>query len=494
MRLLDLHAVNHPDKTALICGPRRLTWGELAGAVRAITARLRDLGIAPGQRAAVLASNSIGQIAATAGLRALGVVVIPINTHLTAAEVRYVLEDSGAQLLVCDEAHLLVGRDAATERVLIVPIDDPHGTIEATDPIEDEIDQSGAYIMYTSGTSGRPKGAYHSAGPDVSVALDYIQAFGLTAADVHLVAGPLYHSAPSAFLNINQAIGGTAVVMARFDPEEAVRLIETEGVTSTFMAPILLRRILRLPAQTRSRFDTSTLRSLIVAGAPFPSDLKVQAQKFFGDVIYEFYGSTETKAALYITPKDLIRKLGSCGTPFPGRQVRLRDSSGAEPAVGEVGEIEVLANASSFEGYLGDDEKTRTTIVDGFIRTGDLAYRDEDGFYFICGRDSDLVISGGVNIYPAEVEAALMQHPAIEDAAVIGVPDEEWGESLHAFVQVSSRLKAEQIDAFLRERIAGYKVPRSWEFVSALPRSDDGKLRKSSLLPKPNSVPTSRLI
>ena len=264
-----------------------------------------------------------------------------------------------------------------------------------------------------------------------------------------------------------------------FDPELSLRLIEQHRVTTTFMAPILVKRILDLPEAVRARYDVSSMRALIVAAAPFPGDLKRRAAEYFGECVYEFYGATESGLVTVMTPADLLRKPGSCGRVVDGAEILLLDDDGNEVAVGEPGEL-WARSAAIFGEYLNKPDATGKSMHDGFFTAGDIAYRDEEGFVYICDRKIDMIISGGVNIYPAEVESVLHAHPAIEDCAVIGVPDKEWGESVKAVVKLHDGVTAtaDELIVHCRDNVAGYKVPRSVDFVDDFPRDPAGKLLK----------------
>ena len=287
-------------------------------------------------------------------------------------------------------------------------------------------------MIYTSGTTGHPKGAWRPNGVNIENVLQVISIFELSDSDVHLMCGPGYHSAVSLFSALHQLLGATVVVQPKFDADDALDLIAKHRVTTTFMAPTLLQRL--VDAQERRPRDVSSLRALILGAAPCPHALKVRAEAAFGQVLWEFYGATETGINTVLRPEDQLRKPGSCGTAVPGQEIRLVGADGAEVADGEPGEF-MVRNTWLAEYYKRPDATGRS-LHDGFFSVGDVAYRDAEGYYFICDRQVDMVISGGVNIYPAEVEAVLHAHPAVMDVAVIGVPDEQWGESVKAVVQL----------------------------------------------------------
>jgi acyl-CoA synthetase (AMP-forming)/AMP-acid ligase II len=311
--------------------------------------------------------------------------------------------------------------------------------------------------------------------------LQTVQLFGLRGDDVHLMAGPGYHSAVGAFTALTIFTGGTVVLMPRFDAEQALALVARHRVTTTFMAPTLLKRIVDLPDEVRGRCDASSLRAIILGAAPCPHSLKELAIAQFGEVLWEFYGATETGFNLVLRPEDQLRKPGSAGTPPEGQEVLLLDDEGNPVPDGEPGEVWVRNNWLAT--YYNKPEANARSIRDGFFTVGDVAYRDGDGYYYICDRKIDMIISGGVNIYPAEIEACLHAHPAVGDVAVIGVPDDEWGESVKAVVslQPGATISAGELIDWCRGRIADYKRPRSVDFVSDLPRDQAGKLLKREI-------------
>jgi len=334
-------------------------------------------------------------------------------------------------------------------------------------------------MIYTSGTTGHPKGAWRPNGVNVENVLQVISIFGLNQSDVHLVCGPGYHSAVAFFATLHGVLGATNVIQHKFEAEGALDLIERHGVTTTFMAPTLLQRL--VDAQERRPRDLSSLRALILGAAPCPHALKVRAEAALGQVLWEFYGATETGINTVLRPEDQLRKPGSCGTAVLGQEIRLAGPDGSEVPDGAPGEF--MVRNSWLAEYYNRPEATGKSLHDGFFSVGDVAYRDDEGYYFICDRMVDMVISAGVNIYPAEVEAVLHAHPAVMDAAVIGVPDDQWGESVKAVVQLrpGKSASADELIAFCDQRLAGYKKPRSVDFVDELPRDAAGKLLKRKL-------------
>jgi acyl-CoA synthetase (AMP-forming)/AMP-acid ligase II len=341
----------------------------------------------------------------------------------------------------------------------------------------------GASMVYTAGTTGKPKGARRTR-TDPAEVMRRLADLGVTdPAHVHLAAGPLYHSAPGGFALYAHLVGSPVVVMPKFDPEGALAAIERHRCSTTFMAPTLLKRIVDLPEAVRARYDVSSMRSIVMAAAPCPMRVKEAVVAYFGPVLCEFYGSTELGINTILSPADVLRKPGSCGRPPDGVELRILDDDGRPLPPGEAGELHVRRNASTFDEYWKNPEATRHTARGDWLTVGDVAYMDDEGFVYICDRRRDMIISGGVNIYPAEIEDALHRHPKIQDAAVFGVPDDEWGERVHAALELrpGETMSADEVRAFCRRHLADYKTPREVSFHERLPRDGAGKLVKRVL-------------
>ncbi len=494
--ILALHASARPDQPALICGDTILGYSEYNRRANRAASVFGRMGIGAGDRVAVFAHNSIAGFQVSAGLRKLGVVGVPVNFRLRGRELAYVLKDSGARA-VCAGPEFAGFVDEVRRELpgspLLVALgagEPPTGWLNfaaLSESAPEEEPQSGtvgglgATMIYTSGTTGRPKGAHRPEGLAVERVLETISLFTLRDTDVHLMAGPGYHSAVSFFSALTVVCGGTVVIMPKFDAEEALRLMERHRVTTTFMAPTLLHRIMDLPEDVRSGHDVSSMRVLILGAAPCPFSLKQTAIEYFGEVLWEFYGSTETGVNLVLRPEDQLRKPGSAGVPAPGTEVVLLDDAVVPVAEGAPGELWV--RSKWLARYHNDPDATARAMRNGFFSVGDIAYRDPDGYYYICDRRIDMIISGGVNIYPAEVESALHAHPAVRDAAVIGVPDDQWGESVKAVVALKEGMLAsdQELIDWCRSQIADYKRPRSVDFVDELPRDMAGKLLKRKI-------------
>jgi long-chain acyl-CoA synthetase len=490
---LASHAEALPNKPAVILGVRQLDFASLHRAANRAARVFKDLGCDAGDRVAFMSFNSIEGFEIANGLRRAGMVVVPVNYRLRGAEIAYVLNDSGAKVVVAGPDHVDAVMAASSEvegRVRYVGMGRriPEGWLSYDALMGDAVEQSPAYavadglaasMIYTSGTTGHPKGAWRPHGVDIANVLQVIGIFELNQSDVHLMCGPGYHSAVSFFSALHQVLGATVVVQPKFEADGALDAIARHHVTTVFLAPTLLQRL--VDAQLNEPRDVSSLRALILGAAPCPYALKVRAEAVFGKVLWEFYGATETGINTVLRPEDQLRKPGSCGTAVPGQEIRLVDSAGEDVADGEPGEL--MVRNSWLAEYYRRPDATGKSLHDGFFSVGDVAYRDAEGYYHICDRRIDMIISGGVNIYPAEIEAVLHAHPSVLDAAVIGVPDEQWGESVKAVVQLRAGATAteDELIAFCAERLAGYKKPRSVDFAGELPRDAAGKLLKRRL-------------
>jgi fatty-acyl-CoA synthase/long-chain acyl-CoA synthetase len=432
---------------------------------------------------------------ASAALRALGTIPVPMNHRLTADEVTYILDDSDATAVFVGEAFLPMAERVraaaggvkrwitlgaerrpwaeAFEELVLRGSSEPPPAPAAV----------GGSMVYTAGTTGKPKGARRRV-TDPAAVLPRLGALDcLDPAHVHLVAGPLYHSAPGGFALYAHMVGSTVVVMRKFDAEDALRQIERHRCTTTFMAPTLLKRIVDLPAAVRARYDVRSMRSIVVAAAPCPMRVKEQVVEMFGPVLYEFYGSTELGINTVLRPEDVLRRPGSCGRAAPGVELGVFDDEGRLLPAGTPGELFVRRYNGVFDEYYKNPTATAQTSRGEWMSVGDVAWIDGEGFVYICDRKRDMIISGGVNIYPAEIEDVLHRHPAIEDVAVFGVPDGEWGERVHAAVQLRGGTTATERDVieFCRRHLADYKAPRAVSFHAEFPRDTAGKLVKRLL-------------
>ncbi len=494
--ILTLHATANPDKVAVIddrpgsAAPLTLTFSELNTAANRLAHVLRDAGAQHGDKVVWCGQNSLGVVTAIHGARKAGVTAVPLNYRLTPEEASYVVDNSDASVVYVDAefAELFDTIRPNTPKVREVLVFDGGNADQlVAAAAADELPpatEAAATMIYTSGTTGNPKGAVRRGSGDPSQTAALLQLVGYTPDDVYLTTGPLYHSGPGGFFSVAHALGNTAVMQRKFDAEDWLRLVDTYKVTSTFSAPTPIRLVCNLPAEVKATYDRSTMRVMLANAAPWSFALKkLYVADFPPESLWEIYGSTELGVDTVLEPKDQMRKPGSCGRPAPGVEIKLFDDDGKEVTEPKVpGELYVRS-AGVFSTYHKARDKYEEDMRGDFHTVGDVAYWDEEGYLYICDRKKDMVISGGMNIYPAEIEAALEQHEDIFDVAVFGIPSEEWGESVHAVVVVrpDADLDEAGVVAFAREHLASYKVPRSVSFIDELPRTGSGKILKRIL-------------
>jgi acyl-CoA synthetase (AMP-forming)/AMP-acid ligase II len=424
-------------------------------------------------------------------------VAVPLSYRFTADEMAYVIDNSDATLVVIDaeQAPLLASvRDQLPKvrEVIVFGGEVPAGfkTWDETlagqpihEPEAATNDSAGSAMIYTSGTTGKPKGALRTQ-TDAETVLTLMSEIGLQPGnEVHLTTGPLYHSGPLAWASLNHTLGCPVIVLRKFDPVAWLRLVKEHGVTNTFSAPTQLKRIVSLPDSELANADLSTMRSLVANAAPVPYALKQEVIAKLGDgFLYEVYGSTELGVVTVLKPEDQLRKPGSCGKTYGPIEVRIVRDDGEDAATDEPGEL-FIRTRLAMDGYHRSEEQLSELSDGDWKSVGDVAYVDDEGYVHICDRKKDMIISGGVNIYPAEIEAVLHEHPDVLDVAVFGIPDDEWGESVYAIVQpkVGTALDVDALHAFCDGRLAGYKRPRGFEIRAELPRTDAGKLLKRVL-------------
>jgi long-chain acyl-CoA synthetase len=478
-------------------GGRAVTVGELLAGAHRLSRALADLGIAAGDTVAAMLPNGVELFELYFATQESGLYLTPVNYHLTSEEVCYQLEDSGSRLLVAHQRFAEVARLAADRaglpperRLAVGPVDGfvPLGAAVDHQPPEPPTRPlPGEVMVYTSGTTGRPKGVRRPLGPgDLMPQLETMIAVTLgedPEGGVHLVNGPLYHRGPSIPAISALHAGQTLVLSDGWEPERALRLIDEHRVTTGFMVPTMFHRLLALPDEVKAGYDVSSLRRVIHSAGPCPVEVKRRMIEWWGPVIFESYGATEGGGTT-VGPVDWLRKPGTVGRPWAGAEVHVFDDDGTECPAGVAGRVFVKSGSPAFI-YHQDWDKTLRSRVGDLITLGDVGYLDDEGFLFLCGRHSDTIISGGVNIYPAEIEAVLLQHPAVQDAGVIGVPDDEWGERVHAVVQLAvppgpgdTDAIVEQLVSHCRAHLAAYKCPRSVEIRDELPRTEAGKLYK----------------
>ena len=503
---LTVYAQIQPDKAAVIDdradgAVTTLTYAQLNEQANRLANVLIALGARPPETKVVwCGQNSIGLVTMVNAARKLGVTAVPLNYRLSDEEAAYVTDHCDATIVYVDAEfagtferiresipqvqHVLVFDGAAP--VGMESADTLMATASAEEPEIPASTEAGATMIYTSGTTGKPKGALRRGGANAEQSGAMVAFVGYNSDDIYLPTGPLYHSGPGGFMGMAQALGQTVVLQRKFSPEDWLRIVSAHKVTSTFSAPTPIRMICTLPADVKSKYDTSSMKRMIANAAPWSFALKqMYLADFPGDSLWEVYGSTELGVNCILRPEDQLRKPGSCGRPSPMVEVKLFDDDGNEvTGVGpqHTGEL-FVKSPSVFADYYKQHDKFEADQKHGFQTVGDIAYRDDEGFIYICDRKKDMIISGGMNIYPAEIEAALEAHPDIYEAAVFGIPSDEWGETVHAVVVARERsgLNEAQVSAYAREHLASYKVPRSLSFTDELPKTGSGKLLKREL-------------
>lgn len=485
------HAANQGDALALATNFGNRTFNELNGRVNQLVRFLRQRGLGEGDAIAVVSRNRPEFIEGLAAAQRAGFRFTPVNFHLTGEEAGYVIDNCEAKAVIYD-ADLGTGVDAlADARNCSVRLS-VGGAIDAFEDYEaaitgfasSDIDDPvrGGSMLYTSGTTGRPKGVYRKNQPAPTAQL--VTASGQGPGKVNLCTGPAYHAAPLVFnVNTPMSAGAAIVMVDRWDPEETLQLIERYGVTHTHMVATMFHRLLQLPEETRQSYDVSSMEYIVHGAAPCPVHVKRAIIDWFGPIVSEYYAATEGGGGFTIDSETWLKKPGSVGnTPNPDG-TKILDDDGREVAQGETGTIYFKAPEVGRFEYFKSPEKTGESYRGDWFTLGDMGYLDEDGFLFLNGRSAETIISGGVNIYPQEIDEALLSHEAVLDVCTVGVPNEEWGEEVKAVVQLAEGFTpsdelAAAIVAHGRARLAGFKSPRSVNFVTDLPRLPSGKIQR----------------
>jgi len=496
-------------------GDRSVDAATLARRILQAAAGLEVIGIGPGDSVALFLRNDFAFMEASVAPGLIGAYPVASNWHGNIDEAGYVFVNSGAKVVVIHaDLYVAVGEAIPEEvDVLVVPtppeIRDAYGIADHLCAVPDGMTdwniwvdsfsprtgpalEAPGTIIYTSGTTGRPKGVRRAPPTrDQAQTLQtlFMRGFGFApymddpTQVVVGITGPMYHSAPNAFGLLGAKLGVNVVLQPRFDAEDLLRLIQERGITHLHMVPIMFSRLLRLPDEIKAGYDLSSLKFVVHAAAPCPALVKRAMIEWWGPIIHEYYGSTETNMVVCCDSAQWLAHPGTVGRVIPEADVKIIDAAGRELAAREIGEVVCKLRAIADFTYHGDDQKRRDAEKAGLIAPGDIGYLDEEGFLYLCDRAKDMIISGGVNIYPAEIEAELYKMPGVADCGVFGIPDEEYGEAVCAAVQLADDALIDEngVRTWLRQRMAGYKVPKIVEFHDLLPREDSGKIFKRKL-------------
>jgi acyl-CoA synthetase (AMP-forming)/AMP-acid ligase II len=484
-----ISALRTPDRPAIHDERGTISFRELATQTNALAHGLRGLGVREGDAIAILCRDHRGFIESSVAASKLGATLLLLNTSFAARQIAEICASENPRVLIYDEEFSELCAPAAAGRASVIAWQDSpqpaHPTIDdliaagpATNlsPPRDR----GRVVILTSGTTGSPKGASRRQPRSLDPAAALFSRLPLRARETTLIAAPLFHSWGYAHFTLGLALSSTLVLQRRFDPEATLAAIARWRPSALIVVPVMLTRMLELGPEVIARSDVSSLRVIAVSGSALPGELALHVMNTFGDVLYNLYGSTEVAWATIASPEQLRAAPGTAGTAPHGTRVRLFDDQDAEIVTpGETGRI-FVSNEMVMDGYTSGDGKT---MLDGLIATGDVGYLDTHGRLFVSGRDDDMIVSGGENVFPREVEDLLAEHPAVDDVAVIGVPDQEFGERLRAFVVLKrgAQLSEDQVRAHVRENLARFTVPRDVVFVDVLPRNATGKVLKREL-------------
>lgn len=492
-----------------IMGDDRIPLESVIANSKRVASGFAALGVREGDAIAILMRNDVPYLEAVLAASVVGAYAVSINWHFKGDEIRYILEDCGAKVLVVHSDLHAVTRDSVPEGVRVVVAPTPDIIREAynvpmqdTDLAENVVSwtewtasldpwtkpsrRAPGTMTYTSGTTGKPKGVKrksHDRNGQARMAELIREWFRFRDGMSTIISGPLYHSVIATYTFAALRANATIVLMPRFSEAALLETIEREKITHLHLVPTMFVRLLRLPDDVRMKYDLSSLEMVVHGASPCPIDVKRQIIDWFGPVVYEYYGATEFGMVTRCDSNEWLEKPGTTGRAWPGRRIEILDENGNNLGSGESGEVYVSLGAVADFTYHNHEDERRGIDRGGLISVGDAGYLDEDGYLFLTDRKRDMIISGGVNIYPAEIEAAIASHPDITDSAVFGVPDQEYGEQVLAIIQpaIGRTVDQGELVAFLKERLANYKIPRLFESTNQLPRDDAGKIRKRLL-------------
>lgn len=493
--LSSLYARLKPNATAVYSVRGDRTFKELNDNINRLASLLREKGLGPGDGIAVMCGNRAEYVEAFSSAMRIGMRITPINWHLTRDEVSYIARDCQAKAIVVDAAFAEAVSDIAGSDEVLVKLcmngsiegfDDYHSSILMFPETEIEDPQHGTFMLYTSGTTGYPKGVWKKNPEPVAPQWAGTLVGYEPEKDVNLCCGPAYHAAPLLFdVRWPLASGVPIVFLEKWDSHEILQTLQDYKVTHAHMVPIMFQRLLAIPAEERGDYDLSSLRILLHGAAPCPPEAKHEMIKWVGPIIWEYYAGSEGGSGVVISSPEWLLKPGSVGrSPIP-EDMAIFDDDGKELGANQTGGIYFRSPANRFS-YFNDEEKTNSNYVGDFFTLGDIGHIDEDGYLFLTGRSSECIISGGVNIYPAEIDNRLSEHPAVADSCAVGVPSDQWGESVKAVVQLKDGYSANddmkaELDEFVRDGLAAYKCPKTYDFVAELPRLPSGKVQRKKV-------------
>ncbi|TMM16225.1 MAG: acyl-CoA synthetase [Actinobacteria bacterium] len=481
-------AIRYPDQPALVDDRGTLTFGEVQRRTNALARALGEHGISEQDGVAIMCRNHRGFIEATVACSKLGASALYLNTAFAGPQIADVLTREDPVAVIYDEEFAELVREGAANRMRFIAWSEP-GARHAEPVLEELIArsadsdvrapaQTGRVVILTSGTTGQPKGAARAQPDTLEPAAALFSKIPLRARETTMIAAPMFHSWGFAHFTLALPLSSTLVLRRKFDPEETLRAVSQQRTSALALVPVMLQRLLELGEQVLARYDTHSLRVIALSGSALPGELATRAMDVFGDVLYNLYGSTEVAWATIATPADLRAAPGTAGRPPLGTVVKLLDAHGREVGPGERGRI-FVANEMMFEGYTGGGGKE---MIGGLMSTGDMGRFDEAGRLFVEGRDDEMIVSGGENVFPREIEDLLCRHGSIREAAVVGVSDEQFGQRLKAFVvPLGNELSEEAVKEYVKANLARYKVPREVVFLRELPRNATGKVLKRKL-------------
>ncbi|MEH6941015.1 class I adenylate-forming enzyme family protein [Bacillus sp. JJ722] len=492
--IMKLNSDKFRNKPAVIFENKQWSYTELNNRANKLAHAFLAKGYKKGDKVAVMMKNNAAYIEIIIGLAKIGVVVVPLNFRLVGSEIGYIVKNSESRGFITNEEYtkdielllpqldtiLIVGGSSAgilqdyDHFFADAPNNEPNVVVNEEDTL---------YIGYTSGTTGKPKGVVISHRSRIITGMVAAYEYKIDESDKQIVAGPIYHAAPWIFLMMQLIVGGTIIVEESFSPEQFLHDLEHYKATNVFMAPTMYNFLVNLNKETKTKYDLKSMRVLISAGSPLPTQTKLDVLEMFQNVdLHEFYGSTESAITLNIKPKDIQDKESCVGQTFPLVECLILDDNKQPVKTGDIGELYFKA-PYLLDHYYNNPEATEASFWNGYFSVGDMALQDEEGYYYIVDRKKDMLISGGVNIYPREIEEVLYTHPDILDVAVIGVPDPVWGESVKAIVvpKEGETLSEQEVIDYCNGKIASYKKPKSIDFMNELPRNPSGKILKVEL-------------